>query len=53
MLDFLRSLSISWRLVLEEICDLSARMVVNQVSLKMEQERIRKLIYDLRKLKQQ
>ena len=39
--------------VLEEICDLSARMVVNQVSLKMEQERIRKLIYDLRKLKQQ
>ena len=38
--------------VLEEICDLSARMVVNQVSLKMEQERIRKLIYDLRKLKQ-
>ena len=33
--------------VLEEICDLSARMVVNQVSLKMEQERIRKLIYDL------
>ena len=39
--------------VLEEICDLSARMVVNQVSLKMEQERIRKLIYDLRKLKQE
>ena len=39
--------------VLEEICYLSARMVVNQVSLKMEQERIRKLIYDLRKLKQQ
>ena len=39
--------------VLEEICDLSARMVVYQVSLKMEQERIRKLIYDLRKLKQQ
>ena len=39
--------------VLEEICDLSARMVVNQVSLNMEQERIRKLIYDLRKLKQQ
>lgn len=38
--------------VLEEICDLSARMVVNQVSLKMEQERIRKLIYDLRQLNQ-
>ena len=37
--------------VLEEICSLSARMVVNQVSLKMEQERIRKLIQDLRALK--
>ena len=36
--------------VLEEICDLSARMVVNQVSLKMEQERIRRLIQDLRAL---
>ena len=36
--------------VLEEICELSARMVVNQVSLKMEQDRIRKLIYDLRQL---
>lgn len=36
--------------VLEEICSLSARMVVNQVSLKMEQERIRKLIRDLHKL---
>ncbi|MDO4977452.1 MAG: ATP phosphoribosyltransferase [Eubacteriales bacterium] len=36
--------------VLEEVCELSARMVVNPVSLKMEQERIRKLIYDLRKL---
>ena len=38
--------------VLEEVCDLSARMVVNQVSLKMEQERIRKLIHDLRKISQ-
>ena len=36
--------------VLEEICDLSARMVANQVSLKMEQERIRRLIQDLRAL---
>ena len=34
--------------VLEEICDLSARMVVNQVSMKMEQERIRKLMADLK-----
>ncbi len=38
--------------VLEEICDLSARMVVNQVSLKMEQERISRLIRDLRDLKE-
>ena len=34
--------------VLEEIVPLSARMVVNQVSLKMENERIGKLIHDLR-----
>ena len=38
--------------VLEEVCDLSARMVVNPVSLKMEQERIRRLIGDLRELTQ-
>ena len=35
-------------MVLEEICPLSARVVVNQVSMKMENERIRKLIEDLR-----
>ena len=34
--------------VLEEVCPLSARMIVNQVSMKMENERIRKLISDLR-----
>ncbi len=34
--------------VLEEICPLSARMVVNQVSMKMEQERIQKIIVALR-----
>ena len=34
--------------VLEEICPLSARMVVNQVSMKMENERINKLIKDLK-----
>ena len=34
--------------VLEEVCPLSARMVVNQVSMKMEGERIHKLITDLR-----
>ena len=37
-------------LVLEEVCPLSARMVVNQVSMKMENERITKIIEDLRKL---
>ena len=36
--------------VLEEICPLSARMVVNQVSMKMENERIMKLIQDLKKV---
>ena len=36
--------------VLEEVCPLSARMVVNQVSMKMENERIRKLIEDLRRV---
>ena len=35
--------------VLEEVCPLSARMVVNQVSMKMEQERINKLINDVKK----
>lgn len=36
--------------VLEEVCPLSARMVVNPVSMKMEQERISKLITDLRRV---
>jgi ATP phosphoribosyltransferase len=34
--------------VLEEICPLSARMIVNQVSMQMETERIRKLISSLK-----
>ena len=34
--------------MLEEVCPLSARMVVNQVSMKMEYERITKLIADLK-----
>ena len=34
--------------VLEEITDLSARIVVNQVSLRMEHERINKLLADLK-----
>ena len=36
--------------VLEEVCPLSARMVVNQVSMKMENERITKLIHDLKEV---
>ena len=36
--------------VLEEICPLSARVVVNRVSLKMEHERIRKLLNDLNEI---
>lgn len=36
--------------VLEEVCPLSARVVVNQVSLKMENERIHKLLEDLNRL---
>ena len=35
--------------VLEEICPLSARMVVNQVSMKMEDARIRRLITDMKR----
>lgn len=36
--------------VLEEICPLSARMIVNQVSMQMETERIRNLISQLKQL---
>ncbi len=36
--------------VLEEICPLSARVVVNQVSMKMENERISRIIQELRKV---
>ena len=36
--------------VLEEICPLSARVVVNEVSMKMEHERIKKLVKDLKKI---
>ena len=36
--------------VLEEVCDLSARMVVNQVSMKTENERITKIIKDFQRL---
>ena len=34
--------------ILEEICPLSARMIVNQVSMQMEPERIKKLIMELK-----
>ena len=36
------------RVATKEVCPLSARMIVNQVSMKMEDERIRKLIRELR-----
>ena len=39
--------------VLEEVCDLSARMVVNPVSMKMENERISRIIEDLTKICQE
>ena len=34
--------------VLEEICPLSARMIVNQVSMKMESERIKEILQALK-----
>ncbi len=36
--------------VLEEVCPLSARMIVNPVSMRMQNERISKLIMDLREI---
>lgn len=36
--------------ILEEVCPLSARMVVNQVSMKMENERITNLIHNLKEV---
>ncbi|MCI8887460.1 MAG: ATP phosphoribosyltransferase [Hungatella sp.] len=39
--------------VLEEICDLSARVIVNQVSMKRENGRIAKLIRDLKSILQE
>lgn len=39
--------------VLEEVCPLSARMIVNPVSMRMENERIKGLITDLRRLLQE
>lgn len=39
--------------VLEEVCPLSARMIVNPVSMRMENERVRELITSLRQLLQE
>ena len=39
--------------VLEEVCDLSARIVVNQVSMKMENKRISEIIDKLKKLEEE
>lgn len=36
--------------VLEEVCPLSARVVVNEVSMKMEHDRINRLVYGLKKV---
>ena len=36
--------------VLEEVCPLSARMIVNPVSMRMENDRIRELITGLREI---
>ena len=36
--------------VLEEVCPLSARMIVNPVSMRMENDRIRELIGKIRNL---
>ena len=36
--------------VLEEVCPLSARIVVNQVSMKMENERISRIIDSIREV---
>ena len=38
--------------VLEEICPLSARMIVNPVSMRMETARIKQLITEIRRLKE-
>ena len=37
-------------MVLDEVCPLSARMIVNPVSMRMENDRIRELISSLRDL---
>ena len=37
-------------MVLEEVCDISARIVVNQVSMKMENERITNILSGIRGL---
>lgn len=39
--------------MLEEVCDLSARIVVNQVSMKMENKRISEIIDKLKKLEEE
>lgn len=39
--------------ILEEVCPLSARMIVNPVSMRMENDRIKELILNLRKLLQE
>lgn len=40
-------------MVLEEVCPLSARMIVNPVSMQMDMERIKRLIAAIRKVQQE
>ena len=40
-------------MVLEEVCPLSARMIVNPVSMQMDMERIKKLIAAIRRVQQE
>ena len=36
--------------VLDEVCPLSARMIVNPVSMRLENDRIKELLYKLRSI---
>jgi ATP phosphoribosyltransferase len=44
-----RTLKENGLVILDEIADISARLIVNRVSMKMESERINKIIDGLRK----
>ena len=50
IVDTGRTLEENGLVILDEICPVSARLVVNRVSLKMENERINKVLKDLRQV---